>query len=301
MADAGRALPVTAGGVTLAVAMMLAANGLFATVDTSTKWLLGAGLVSVQLAFMRYAVQFAITCIDLGRADRARLAGIRPLLPLLLLRAALLVGATVVNFFALKFLSLTVTSAIMFTAPIIVCALSWPLLGERVGTFRWTAVAFGFAGVLIVIRPFGEGFQWAAAMMLLPATGLAFYSILTRRLAGDVDASAMQFVVGLMGTMVLAPFAVAVWANPQTPLDWGLMLGLGAFAWAGHELLIRAHARAEANFLMPYTYSYLLFMAAAAFVVFGDVPDAATGVGALMIAGAGLAIWHRRNRQAAHG
>ncbi len=272
---------------------MLAAYAFFAVVDTSTKWLLGAGYIAVQLAFLRYAVQFVITSKRFVTSGTGALREARPLMPSLVLRAMMLVISTVVNFFALQYLSLAVASAIMFTAPIIVCALSWPLLGERVGPVRLAAIAFGFAGVLIVIRPFSAEWSWAAALMLIPATGLALYSIMTRKLAQNVDAATMQFVLGLTGTVVILPFALLNWQMPSTAFETVLMLSLGFFAWFGHELLIRAHKDAEANLLMPYTYSYLIYMTFAGFLVFGDVPDVWTLLGAAMICGAGLAIWWR--------
>lgn len=294
MTDRGSGAAGTGDGVaSVAVLLMLLANLTFALVDTSTKWLLGAGYIAIQLAFLRYAVQLAITTSDLFRRGPEALSGVRPLLPVLVLRAAILVLATIVNFFMLQFLTLTVASSIMFTAPIIVCLLSWPLLGEPVGPFRLMAIGLGFCGVLVIIRPFGEELNWAAAVMLVPATGLALYSILTRKLAGDVNPSAMQFILGLTGTAALAPFAAAHWVSPARPLDLALMLGLGTFAWAGHELLIRAHRMAPANYLMPFSYSYLIYMSLSGLIVFGDAPDAWTLAGAGMIAVSGLSIWWR--------
>ncbi|MDE0697303.1 MAG: DMT family transporter [Boseongicola sp.] len=278
---------------TVAVLMMLFANFMFAVVDTSSKWLLGAGYVAIQLAFFRYAIQFVVTSGVLAGLRGRGLADARPLLPVLGLRASLLVVSTIFNFVALQSLSLTVASAIMFSAPIIVCALSWPLLGERVGRVRWAAVALGFAGVLVVIRPFGEALDPAAFLMLLAATGLALYSILTRKLSRDVKPLIMQFLLGLTGTVALAPFCWIYWIAPATAFDLALMVSLGLFAWIGHEFLIRAHQVAEANYLMPYSYSYLIYMTAGGFVVFGDLPDTWTILGALMIAMSGLMIWRR--------
>ena len=278
---------------------MLAAYALFSVTDTSTKWLLGAGYVAVQLAFLRYAVQFVITLGRFATTGTGPLRRARPRLPVLVLRAMMLVISTVVNFFALQYLSLAVASAIMFSAPIIVCTLSWPLLGERVGPFRLAAIVLGFAGVLIVVRPYSADWNWAAALMLVPATGLALYSIMTRKLAQDVDAQTMQFVLGLTGTVVILPFAALNWTMPASVFDAMLMCGLGVFAWFGHELLIRAHRDAESNLLMPYTYSYLIYMTLAGYLVFGDVPSLSTVFGAVIICASGLAIWWRTVRNTA--
>ncbi|TCL01162.1 drug/metabolite transporter (DMT)-like permease [Shimia isoporae] len=288
--DSGRS------AVTLAVGLMLAANALFTLTDTSTKWLLAAGFGALQLAFMRYAVQCAITCITVARGDPARLRLPQRIWAVLFFRAGLLVGATIVNFVALKFLSLTVTSAIMFSAPIFVCLLSGPLLGEHIGTRQWAFVGIGFAGVLVVIRPFDANIEWAAAMMLIPALSMAFYSILTRKLAGDVHPAIMQLALGIVGTVCLAPLAVTTWHMPDAPLEWGLIFAIGTFAWAGHEFLIRAHKLAEAHFLMPFSYSYLVYMAVASAVVFGDAPDLPTLMGAGLITLSGILIWHNRRQ-----
>ncbi len=273
--------------------MMLFANFMFAVVDTSSKWLLGAGYVAIQLAFFRYATQFAITSGVLASLRGSGLAAARPLLPVLGLRASLLVVSTIFVFVALQSLSLAVASAIMFSAPIIVCTLSRPLLGERVGRVRWMAVALGFGGVLVVIRPFGEDLDPAAFLMLFAATGLALYSILTRKLSRDVEPLIMQFILGLTGTVALAPFCWVYWIAPASFFELGLMVSIGLFAWIGHEFLIRAHQVAEANYLMPYSYSYLIYMMAGGFIVFGDLPDTWTILGASMIATSGLMIWRR--------
>ncbi len=278
----------------IAVLMMLLAYFTFAIVDTSTKWLLGAGYAAMQLAFFRYSVQLAITCAGLLRQNkRQSWAKARPHLKIVVFRASLLVVSTMLNFLALRHLSLTVTSAIMFTAPILVCALSYPLLGESVGPVRWAAVMFGFLGVMVIVRPLGAEFNWAAILMLLAAVGLALYSILTRKLAHDVDPTILQFFLGATGTIVLAPLAWMSWVAVEGALPLALMISLGVFAWAGHEVLIRAHRLAPANFLMPYTYSYLLYMTLGSILVFQDYPDRWTLAGAAMIAAAGLVIWRR--------
>jgi drug/metabolite transporter (DMT)-like permease len=282
--------------VTSGIVLMLIANLLFAVVDASSKWLLALGLPALQLAFFRYAAHFAITIADASRHGFRRPDLTRHQIALLVFRALLLVTATIVNFIALRFLPLSVTGAIMFSSPIIVCLLSGPLLGERVGIWRWSAVLFGFAGVLVVIRPFSEGFQWAALMMLYPATCFALYSILTRRLSGEVSIGVMQFALGLVGTVILAPLAVIYWTSPPTVFDAVLMPMLGVFAWAGHQCLTRAHSFAGSSVLMPYSYAYLIFVAIAGFLVFAEIPDRLTVLGAVMIVSSGLTIWIRERQ-----
>ena len=276
--------------------MMLVAWLFFSMIDTSVKWLVLAGLPALQLAFMRYVGHFFISTWLVGRGglDVERFKTDR--LGLVLLRAYLLTSSTALNFVALLYLPLTVTASIMFTSPILVCLLGWPLLGERAGPWRIFGILLGFAGVLVVMRPFGAEFHWAMLLTVHNATALALYSILTRKLAGVVSAEIMQFYMGAFGTAVLLPFAAYFWASPATILDWVLMVMLGVFGWAGHELLTRAHRFATANTLMPFSYFFLLFLTISSYLIWGHIPDEATLLGAAIIIGSGLLIWVRTRK-----
>jgi drug/metabolite transporter (DMT)-like permease len=211
-------------------------------------------------------------------------------------RALLLITATMSNFVALAYLPLTVTSAIMFSSPILVCLISFLALGERVGPWRLFAILVGFLGVLIVIRPFGEAFHPAMLLSIYNALSLALYSILTRRLAGIVATDTQQFYMGAIGTFVMLPFAVWSWRVPEHALDWVLLIGVGVFGWAGHQLLTNAHRYGSANTLMPYTYSFMIYLAIMGYFVFDHVPDVWTIVGALVIILSGLIIWKREQK-----
>ena len=171
------------------------------------------------------------------------------------------------------------------------------LLGERVGPWRWFAIILGFMGVLVVIRPFDAEFHWIALLNVYNAFSLALYSIITRKISGIVAAETMQFYMGAFGAIALAPFAYWAWIPPETTLQWALMIGLGVWGWAGHEIFSRAHAYAPANTLMPYTYSFLLYLAVASYIVFRDVPDGWTLLGAAIIVTSGFIIWWRTARK----
>ena len=280
----------------LGIALTLGAWGLFSITDTSAKWLVLAGYSALQVAFFRYAVHLVLVLAEIGRGglSRDRFAAEHPWL--LMLRGMLIVVSTVFNFVALQFLPLTVTAAIMFSSPIIVCALSPWLLGERVGLVRWAAILVGFAGVLVVMRPFGASFHWAMLLCVSNATMLALYSIVTRMLAGKVATETMQLYMGIPGTVLLALPLPWIWRTPDA-LDLTILVLLGAAAWLGHEILIRAHSFAGASTLMPFTYSFLLYLTVLGFVVFGTVPDGYTIVGAGIVAASGLVIWWRERRR----
>lgn len=275
------------------ILLMLMAWFLFACVDTSAKWLVLATVTSVQVAFMRYAGHFVISVWQIGRGGLSRDRFATSHVWMVVIRSILLMNATFLNFVALRYLPLTVVSAIMFSAPILVCLLSWPMLGERAGPWRWFAIILGFIGVLIVIRPLGEGFHWAVLLSCHNAVALALYSILTRKLSGKVATETMQFYLGLFGTFILLPFAIWNWQSPETVTGWLLLIAIGPIAWAGHDMLTRAHGMAEANTLMPYTYSLIFYMAIFGWLVFGDIPDIWTVIGASVIILSGLIIWKR--------
>ena len=280
----------------LGILMMLAAWFLFALVDTSAKWLVLAGYPAFQLAFMRYAGHFAISLVVTFRdgfdSERVRTDHLWQVL----FRSSLLISATLGNFYALNFLPLTVISAIMFSSPIIVCFLSMTVLKEQIGPWRWGAILLGFAGVLVVIRPFGETFHPAMILPLYNATALALYSLMTRRLAGLVATETMQFYMGALGTAVLLPFAVWAWVMPPDLHGWILLIGLGVGGWTGHQLLTTAHLFGSANTLMPYTYSFMIYIAGLSWLVFDHLPDLWTVAGAAVIVVSGLIIWKREQR-----
>ena len=277
----------------LGIVMMLGAWFLFAAVDTGAKWLAVAGIPAFQLAFMRYGGHFVISVAMIARggitADRFQTSHPWQVIT----RSLLLVSATLSNFYALQFLPLTVTSAIMFSSPVIVCFLSIWLLKEHVGLWRWGAILLGFVGVLIVVRPFGEVFHPAMLMIVYNATALALYSVMTRKLAGVVAVDTMQFYMGAVGTFILLPFALWTWTQPDTATDMMVLIGLGVMGWAGHQLLTNAHRFGTANQLMPFTYSFLIYLAVFGYLVFGTVPDQGTLLGAAVIMCAGLIIWKR--------
>ncbi|MGB3690294.1 MAG: DMT family transporter [Jannaschia helgolandensis] len=275
------------------IALMLLAYVLFAFTDTSVKWLSLASIPAMQLAFMRFGVHLALSTGPMLGADHSGWTAPRAQALAMLARGGLLLISTTTNFVALRYLDLTVSAAIMFSSPILVSALSVPLLGERVGPWRWGAILLGFVGVLIVVRPWSAEFHWAVIFSLISATSLALFSILTRRLAGVAAPRTMQLYAGLVGTVVLLPVAIWVWSSPTTPLDWILLFAIGGFAWTGHHFFSQAHGYAPASVLMPFSYSFLIYLAISGYIVFGTVPDVMTMSGAAVIAVAGLVIWWR--------
>ena len=165
-----------------AILLSLVALLIFTGVDTCAKWLVQAGLPIPQVVFTRYVGHLALVLVlafmageGLWRTENRGTA---------LLRGGALLASTVTNFWALSYLPLATTAAILFTSPLWVCLLSIPMLGERVGPRRWMAIGVGFIGILVVTRPLSGSAHWAMLLSLVASVCVALYSILTRRLAG---------------------------------------------------------------------------------------------------------------------
>lgn len=283
--------------VMMAIGLMLVAYLTFSFIDTSVKWLSVLGLHALQLAFMRYAAHFFISSFLILRETGPRGLLDKTYPWQTIFRGSLIMFSTVLNFISLKYLPLTITSTILFSAPLIVCALSWPVLGERVGTWRMSAILVGFIGIVVTIRPFDESFHPAMFLSLTAAFSFALYSVMTRKLAGLVATNTMQFWSGAVGFFALLPFAVSTWSNPETTLDWVLLLTLGFWGWAGHQLLTIAHRFAPASVLSPFAYSFLLYLTVWSYFLFDHLPDRWTLTGASIIIAAGLVIWYRERQK----
>ena len=273
--------------------LMLSAWGLFAVVDTSAKWLVLASISTVQVVFMRYEVKFGCSLIGAaGPFSVTRKMGQKTFF-LLSFRAILLVVCTFFNFIAIKYLPLTMTSAIMFSSPIIVASISMVFLREFVDVWKILAIFLGFVGVLVIIRPFDAQFHWAALLCVHNAIAISVFSLITRQLSGVVTASTMQFFAGGFGTIVFSPLVLIYWENPTSLISWVLMFFMGIVAWAGHEVFARAHLFSSAATLMPFSYSNIIFMTLASYFVFGSRPDFLVFAGAFLIVFSGISIWWR--------
>lgn len=274
------------------IGLVLAAYFLFVCLDGSAKWLGLVGIPALQVMFVRYAVHLGLAAaINLPSKGLSLLRTNSPGLELL--RAGALVGSTLCNFTAVRYLPLTVTGAITFTVPLIVTALSVFILRETVGWRRWTAIAVGLFGVLIIVRPGTEVFHPATLLSLGGAVSYACYAMLTRRLAGVDSAGTQQFYGAALPTIVLAPFAIATWMWPTNALDWTVLALIGVIGFSGHQFITVAHRFAPASALAPFAYVQILFFTTISWLVFNQPPDIWLFIGAPIVMGSGLYIWLR--------
>ncbi|MEM7260236.1 MAG: DMT family transporter, partial [Pseudomonadota bacterium] len=210
-----------------------------------------------------------------------------------LLRGLLLFLSTALNFTALKYLPLTVTIAIFFAAPMVVCLLSIPLLGERVGIKRFAAIVAGFVGVLIIVRPWGDAFDWHIIYSLGALLTVSGYLLVTRKAAGIDHNAVVQLYMAGTASVLLVPFVLLNWQWPASGTEVMVILLLGSLGMLGHSLLAHAHHYAEASVLSPMVYSQILYITVLSWLVFDSVPDQPTLLGTFIIIASGLYIWWR--------
>jgi drug/metabolite transporter (DMT)-like permease len=267
---------------------------LFTLLDGSAKWLVGTMpvIMVVWLRFVMHAIIagalfFPLRGMALVRTSHWRWHA---------LRAVMFIVMTGLNFWALQYLQLTVTTAIQFTVPIIIALVSALLLGEKVGTARWIAILAGFAGVLVIIRPGSTEFHPAMLASVANTVLYAIFMLLTRRLAAYDSPETIQYLPAVGAAVALTPFAIASWEWPDTWLEWTVACLLGVLGGTGHYLLAVAHRYASSAVLSPFAYQQVIYMTIFGYVVFGDVPGAPVWIGAAIVIASGLYLFHRERR-----
>jgi drug/metabolite transporter (DMT)-like permease len=273
------------------IALMCGAVACFAFLDTTAKYL-NLHMSTLEVVWARYTGAFLLPFIVSNPWTRPGLVTTaRPLLQVG--RSVLLLGSTMCNFMALRYLQLDEAISIAFSTPFFVAALSGPILGEWVRWRRWTAIAVGFLGVLVVTRPGPGSFQPAALLSLGGAMCYAVYALSTRILARTDSNETTLFYSNIVGAAAMLPVVPFFWTTPTDALIIALMVATGALGSFGHYLLIAAHRLAPAGVLSPFIYTEVPLMIVLGFLVFGDLPNRWTLTGAAIVVASGLYILHR--------
>ncbi len=277
-------------GVLRGLILIVAAVFCFALLDATAKWL-SQFYPTEQIVWVRYVTGFlfalAYAWRSLGlRVFRSGRLGLQ------VLRGALLVVCTALNFLALRFLPLADVLAVLFTAPLFTCALSVPLLREKVGWRRWSAIAVGFAGILVIVRPGFAEVHWAVLLALSSAFFGALYNIATRVVAAYDHPKVSLVYVSLVGALIATPGIAFGWSDPAG-WDWGLFVLLGLFGGTGHLLLISAFAAAPASTLAPFSYTQIIWTTILGYLLFDKLPDLWTVAGISVVVVSGLYLLHR--------
>lgn len=275
-----------------AIFTMLAMLG-FASMDTITKWMVADYPIG-QMMWVRYAIFCLFAWFVVRRRGlRAAVRSNRPWLQFG--RALLAVVESAVFVLAFRYLPLADTHAVAATSPLIVIALGVLFLGEKAGPARWAAVAAGFVGVMLIVRP---GFRDLDGALLLPVAGAILwgaYQILIR-LCSRTDTPETTLVwsafVAFGATTLIGPLQ---WRWPDAT-GWALLIAIASLGALAHYALIKALDYAEAGSVQPYSYTLLVFVTILGVIVFGDIPDHWTLAGAAVIVASGLYTWHHERR-----
>lgn len=271
------------------IMLVLGAAVLFSVSDVVAKHL-SAELPTTQIVWMRW-VGFVLIMLPLmarrrGWALRTQLPGLQAL------RSVVLAGSSLFFIAGLGMLPMASATTMSFISPLLVTALSIPLLGERVGPRRWAAVLVGLAGMLIVVRPGTASFEPASVFPLVSALFWAVGMIITRRISGT-DGPVTTMIYSALGGFVLLSLVVPFgWITPDLrQAGWSALMALASTG--AQFLVVNGYRYAAASVLAPLSYTQLVWSGGMGFLVYASVPDRWTVVGAVVIIGSGLYTAHR--------
>ncbi|AKS44730.1 EamA-like transporter family protein [Octadecabacter temperatus] len=285
---------MTTQNVRLGILLMIATTFVFAVQDGISRYLAGEYNV-LMIVTIRYwffaAFVIAIAKRQMGSV-RAAAATRQPFLQAF--RGLLLASEICVMVTAFIYLGLVEAHAIFTCYPLLIAALSGPILGENVGWRRWSAIGVGFIGVLIILKPGVAVFTPAAAIPLLAAFMFALYGLLTRYAARKDSTATSFFWTGVVGAIALTPLGLWMW-EPMAGNDWWWMGALCITGVSGHWLLIKTYEVAEASSVQPFAYLQLVFASAIGITVFSETVALNVALGAALVVAAGMfTLWRAR-------
>lgn len=275
----------------LGIWLMIATAVVFAIQDGMSRHLADNYNVWM-IVTIRYWV-FAAFVIALAMRSKSGIRGaMRTAYPLQQLgRGVILAFEICIAVLAFSLLGLVNAHAIFAAYPLLIAALSGPILGEKVGWRRWTAIGIGFVGVLVILRPGFAVFAPEALVSLIAALMFACYGLLTRYVGQKDDSTVSMFYIGVVGAIVLTPIGLWNW-EPMTPTDWLFMLAVCFTSILSHWLMIRAYEVAEASAIQPFAYLQLVFVTFIGVFVFSETIAINVMIGALIVVSAGIfTIW----------
>ncbi|WP_193140008.1 MULTISPECIES: DMT family transporter [unclassified Meridianimarinicoccus] len=278
----------------LGILLMIATTLVFSIQDVLTRHL-AENYSPLMVVMIRYWAFGLFVIVLATRAPGGLRGAARTSQPVLqILRGLLLAAEIVIMALAFVRLGLVETHAAFTAYPLIVAALSGPVLGEKVGWRRWSAIAAGFVGILIILQPGRGALQPAAVIPLVAAATFATYALLTRYASRKDSARTCFFWTGVSGAVAMTGIGLWVW-EPMAPDDWIWMAALSLSGLLGHWLLIRSYAVAEASAVQPFAYMQLPFAAILGMVLFNEAlrPNVATGAAIIVTAGV-FTLWRER-------
>ncbi|MGB5836590.1 MAG: DMT family transporter [Albidovulum sp.] len=276
-------------------AMLMSATALLFALQDGISRHLASEYNVFMVVMVRYWFFAAFVIAVAARKPGGVRAAIRTHHPALQIFRGVLLGAEIwVMITAFVVLGLVETHAIFTCYPLLIAALSGPVLGEHVGWRRWAAIGVGFVGILIILEPGYRVFSPAALIPLAAALMFALYGLLTRYVSRRDKAAVSFFWTGISGAVVMTAVGVFHW-QPMIGGDWIWMAVLCCTAATAHWLMIRAFEVAEASAIQPFAYLQLVFAAALGVTVFGEAVEMNVAIGAGIVVAAGLfTLWRGR-------
>jgi len=269
----------------------------FAIADTITKQQTTRHPVAVVLA-MRYLVNVFLLTLFLGPRLGSGLWRVQRRWLVLLRGLCLALGALTAAL-ALRVMPVGETVAIIYLSPIMVMLLAMPLLGERPGLAGWIGASFGFAGVLLIVRP-GAGLDPIGVVLALANACLGTgYHLLTRFLAFTETTVALLYQTALVGAVIFCVMALgSLDGFAVSGLDFAMMLLLGTFMTIGHFMFTAAYREAPASLLAPINYLHVFWAGGLGLLIFGHLPDAWSLLGMGLVCASGAVVAIRAYRDA---
>ena len=274
---------------TLPILLMIGAVFFFASMDATAKYLMKE-IGPAQTIWARYTVQAIIVTFLI--LPKINVYGRTKYPKLQFLRSVALMMATTFFFFGFYRLGLAEASAIFNISPVLITLGAFLFLREQIGPRRLIGILVSFLGALIIIRPASGVFTIYALLPLGAAIFYSTYSLATRFVGTDESPWTSLFYSAIFGAICYSIYIVFHW-NPMSNNAILLTIIIGLLGTAGHICLIRALTLGEASLVAPFIYSNLLFTTTWGFVLFGNLPDFWTVVGALIIVAAGIYVWAR--------
>ncbi len=267
---------------------------LMAIMDTIVKWLSGNYPVSEILVFRNFFGLLPLLAALALTGGPQRLRSPQPVL--MCLRGLFALGAGFMFFAALRSIPLADAFALAFTSPLFITALSVPVLSEKVGIHRWSAVILGFAGSLIILRPTGQSFDPAALLVIGAALCYAMVMLLTRKLAPRNSTLSMMIWTAVISLAVSGAVAPFEWVMPSWG-DFALFAVMGLIGSAGMFMMGQAYRYAPAAVIAPLDYSVLLWGVLFGWLLWQELPDQFVWIGASVVALSGIYIVRRETRK----
>ena len=284
----------------MGIVMMVATMAAFSVQDGLSRYLAETYNTLMVVAFRYWIFAAYVMVIAVRRPEGFRAAIQSTRLPVHILRGTLLVLEMGILIYAYTQIGLIESHAIFAACPLIVVAMSGPILGERLSLRQLVALAAGFCGVLIILRPGSGLFSWTILLPLAATAMFALYSVLTRLTARSEPGFPSFFWPAIVGAVLMTGVGVPNW-QPVAPSDWPLLLTYAGIAVLSNWCLLKTYQLAEASAVQPFAYLQIVFVSAIGVTVFHETLSPAVVIGALVVIASGLSTFFFAQGKRSHG